>query len=62
MRDVTKDEFFAAIGPLDVNPRSDRNVTIWETPRREVIGRSEPGYMNYGTDGRLIPKRWFLAN
>jgi hypothetical protein len=57
MREVTKDEFFAKIGPMNVHLRSEREETIWETPQREIIGRSTPGYVDTG----IVPKRWFLA-
>ncbi len=49
MREVTKDEFFAAIGPMDVHPRPMRTHSEWIDQRtfREV-GRSWPGYINPG--------------
>lgn len=56
MRKVTKEIFFAAIGPLNVHPRPERDVVYWETPNRALIGKSIPGYMG-GTS-----KEWFLAH
>lgn len=46
-REVSKDDFFAKVGPMDVNPRVD-GATLkgrfytshWETPGRHVVGRS----------------------
>lgn len=55
MIEVTKDEFFASVGKLDVIPRPERNETIWETRNRVVVGRSTPGYLCEG------PKAWFVA-
>lgn len=52
---VTKEAFFASIGPRNVNPRCERDVTYWETPSRQVVGKSLPGWGNGG------PKQWFLA-
>jgi hypothetical protein len=54
-REVTREEFFAKVGPMDVNPRASATETVWETPRREVVGRSTPGYR------ADAPKRWFLV-
>lgn len=48
MARVSKAEFFAAIGPMNVHPRAERMETIWETPQRTVIGRSTPGYLREG--------------
>jgi hypothetical protein len=45
MEIVSKDEFFAAVGPRDIITRPDREYTTWETRDRVVIGRSVPGYM-----------------
>lgn len=57
MREVTQAEFFVTIGPLNVHPsHMSPFYGSWETPMREVIGRSLPGYRNTG----LSPKRWFL--
>ena len=44
MKKVTKDKFFAAIGPKNVMPRvipPNYHVSVWETPARTVVGRSE---------------------
>ena len=52
--EVTKDEFFATVGPMNVHPRPDKHVTEWETPGRHLIGRTTPGYLCEG------PKAYFL--
>lgn len=48
MRQVTKEEFFAAVGPRDVHPRPHKTHSEWETRERRVVGRSWPGYMCEG--------------
>lgn len=63
MREVTKAEFYAAIGPLNVHPRPERTHSSWRmvpNPDREV-GRSWPGYMCEGPTGyalieSIVPK------
>ena len=48
-KEVTKDEFFAAIGPKDVHPSTEKaDVTLWrlQDTTRKVIGRSFPGWKN----------------
>ncbi len=42
--EVTKDEFYAFVGPLNVHPRNERDRTYWETPNRHVVGLSS-GYL-----------------
>lgn len=59
MRQVTKEKFFAKIGPLDVHPRSERMQTIWEDRRRSVIGRSTPGYLSQDEDGQYTDKKTY---
>ena len=56
MREVTMDEFYATVGPMNVHPRVEPEYTIWETPNRTVVGRSLPGYRNPGD-----PKLYFVA-
>ncbi|MNL56975.1 hypothetical protein D3C87_1805020 [compost metagenome] len=43
--EVTKAQFFAFMGPRDVHPRPTRDCSVWETPSRQVLGYSMPGYM-----------------
>ena len=58
MIEVTKDQFYRAIGPENVHPRPERECSVWEVVgTRRTIGRSEPGYASpYGT-----PRRYWLA-
>ena len=55
MRRVSKDEFFATIGPENVHPRSLPTEVLWETPQRIVIGRSTPGYLLGGEKAYFLP-------
>lgn len=49
MREVTKDEFYAHVGPMDVTCNLDNpTYTVWETRNRTVVGRSYPGWRNPG--------------
>lgn len=52
---VTKAQFFAALGSLDVHPRPERELTTWETRARQAVGRSLGYAVPYGT-----PERWEL--
>lgn len=55
--EVTKDEFYAAMGPRDVHPSvREPDVTIWELRNRDVVGYSLPGWKNPGD-----PSRFFLV-
>lgn len=54
MREVSRDQFFATVGPMNVHPRAEKDASYWETPSRQLIGRTEPGYMCEG------PERYFL--
>lgn len=56
MVEVTHEEFFARVGPLDVHPRNhETQRTHWETPERVVRGISFPGWKNPGD-----PKAYYL--
>lgn len=57
MVEVTADRFFEVVGPMDVHPNSLDFHTIWETPQREVVGRSLPGWKQPGE-----PKVYFLTS
>lgn len=58
---VTRDEFFAKIGPLDVHPRPFPECSLWETPSREVLGRTVPGYANTWSPAGKTPSTYQLA-
>lgn len=47
---VSKDRFFAILGPINVHPRPERDRTFWETNGREVLGITTPGYMCDGCE------------
>jgi hypothetical protein len=51
--EVSKDEFFARVGTLNVHPHNgNRDYTDWEMQdgTRRLIGRSTPGWASpYGT-------------
>lgn len=53
MVEVSKEEFFAMLGPLNVHPRcASPDYTDWELQdgTRKMIGRSTPGWASpYGT-------------
>lgn len=54
--EVTKDRFFAHIGPRDVVINlNDPMRCIWETRGRRMVGVSTPGWREIG------PKAWFLT-
>jgi hypothetical protein len=58
MVEVDEVKFFAVMGPRDVHPRATPECSVWETPNRDVLGQSEPGYRSpYGT-----PKRFLLRS
>ncbi len=55
MREVTKEEFFAIMGPRNVHPRLISPVySSWETPSGAVLGRSYPGWSNPGDASRYL--------
>ncbi len=55
MREVSRDQFFATVGQMNVHPRVEKDASYWETPSRQLMGRTEPGYMGGG------PKRYFVS-
>lgn len=45
MIEVTRDQFFAYVGPRDVSPRcADPHYSLWELRDRTVVGKSTPGW------------------
>ena len=57
MVEVTRDQFFATVGTMNVHPsNAHEEFTAWETPFREELGRSWPGWRNPGA-----PKRWAIS-
>lgn len=64
MIEVTKEHFFATVGKLNVHPRSERDYSAWEMVNtRELVGRTEPGYMCRDKDGRYTTeKRYWVID
>lgn len=54
MRRVTREEFFAFMRPRNVHPRSEPDRSVWETPYREVLGISTPGYKCEGEESYML--------
>lgn len=48
MQVVTRDEFYAFMGPLNVHPRVERDQTYWELPDRTLVGVTTPGWADGG--------------
>lgn len=60
MVEVSKDEFFQCIGPKNVHPRAERYYSEWEmVGSREIIGRTEPGYLCRTREGQLMTETKF---
>lgn len=60
MIEVTKEQFYARMGPLDVILNmNDPNVTVWERRDRTKVGETKPGWKQSG-DPRF-PKQYFLV-
>lgn len=61
-REVTRDEFFRCIGPLNVHPHIQPGpypyTSIWRTPDRTEIGKSVDSY----DDRRTLKTMWYLRN
>lgn len=60
MKEVSKDEFFAVIGPQNVHPRIKGTYPYtchFETPSSEIRGKT----VDYIPDGEALPKtRYYL--
>lgn len=54
LRRVSKEEFYATVGQLNVHPRAERDASYWETPNRELMGKSTPGYMCRGEKAYFV--------
>lgn len=54
---VTKEQFYAAMGPLDVHPCPEKQITKWKLVRtivQLVVGLSTPGYLCEGDEAYQI--------
>lgn len=58
MVEVSEAQFFKAIGgPENIHPRAEPDASIWEiVGRREVVGKTVPGYKG----GGLVKRQYFL--
>ncbi|OAD82903.1 hypothetical protein ATN89_17630 [Comamonas thiooxydans] len=61
MVEVTKDQFFKAVGgPENIHPSSHPDHSSWEiVGTRTVVGRTEPGYKCRDKDGNYTSKKNF---
>lgn len=63
MIEVTKEKFFAVIGPKDVHPHTHTDHSSWEALHREVIGRTTLGYLCRDEHGKHTSRsRYFLVD
>lgn len=64
MIEVTKEQFFGTVGLLNVRPRPERDHSAWEmVSTRELVGRTEPGYMCRDKDGHYTSeKRYWVTD
>jgi hypothetical protein len=47
--EVSKDQFFRAIGPRNIHPRNEKDRSVWEVVgSRRIVGISTPGYVGQG--------------
>ena len=58
-RQVSREEFYAVVNRLDIRLSSKPAETIWETPARQVVGRSTPGYLCQDEHGRYTPEKTY---
>jgi hypothetical protein len=56
MREVTKDEFYKVIGPLNVHPSTELEMTtLWRMKyTRLIVGVSLPGWKNPGDEAKYF--------
>lgn len=59
LKQVSKDEFYKAVGGLNVHPNALPDRCDWETlgGARRLVGRTFPGYRCAG----LVPTTYLLA-
>ena len=61
MRTVTKEEFYAYMNPRNVHPRAEPDRSVWETPSRQVLGISKPGYKCEGEEVYMLAEAGFAC-
>lgn len=54
MREVSKEQFHASVGQMDVCLRCERDATYWETRGRHLMGKTTPGYIGVGPRGYFV--------
>jgi hypothetical protein len=54
---VSEEEFYAFMGQRNVHPRSEPNFSAWETPSRELLGISRPGYKCEGNEVYMLMRK-----
>jgi len=55
MVSVTKEQFFSAVGPLNVHPRPEPDRSLWIDQRTHaVVGATTPGYLCQGAETYLL--------
>jgi hypothetical protein len=63
MKQVTKEEFFQFIGPLDVNPsHANPEIVEWKTRygSGQIVGLSVPSWKNYYTNGQPTKQEYWV--
>jgi hypothetical protein len=61
MKEVTKEQFFEVIGPMDVHPSMENpELTEWKTRSGIIIGLSVPGWRNSYTNGKPTEKQYWI--
>lgn len=61
MKEISKDEFFATVGQLDVHPRPEKMRSVWELRNRQMVGIRTPGYLCVDEDGKYTTvKRYYV--
>ena len=58
---VTREQFFAYVGPRDIIPRPEREYSVWETRSRTLVGMTTPGYANGWTPEGKAPDVYMLT-
>ena len=54
--EVTHEKFHATVGKMNVHPRAEKEASYWETPYRDLMDITTPGYL---CEGR---KAWFIRS
>ncbi len=63
MKIVTREEFFAYMGPRDVHPRAEPERSVWIDQRTHaILGQTTPGYRNGWTSEGKAPDVYMLSD